>query len=75
MRRQRNEFEFILSALPQGLLIARMKPRSEIQSEIVEMEEEKGLDHLDAAEKICPFSPQFINKELEQVLDLTPDAK
>lgn len=36
------------------------------------MEDEIGLDHLDAAEKVLPFQPQFINQELEHVLNLNP---
>lgn len=41
-----------------------MKPHYEIISEAHDIEHKIGLDHLDAAERILPFQPQFVNLEL-----------
>ena len=44
-------------------------------SEIKQIGDTFGLDHLDAAEKILTIQPQFINEELTRVLDLDSDPK
>ena len=69
MKQQRNEFDAILSSLPEGILLARIKTLDEKRIEIDRMKNFIGHDNLATSKKVLPFKPQFVNSELKQVLE------
>ena len=69
IQKQRDEFFNILSMLPQGILLARIKKKSTIKRQIDEMEEEFGIDALQASELVVPTETLFVNQELKVVME------
>mmetsp|Transcript_16969 Transcript_16969/g.22850 ORF Transcript_16969/g.22850 Transcript_16969/m.22850 type:complete len:114 (-) Transcript_16969:211-552(-) len=64
IRQQLDEFSTILSSVPQGIMLARVKSRSEVTREMESLEKLVGIDEMEAECQILPYETQYINSEL-----------
>lgn len=55
LQRQYDEFDTILSSLPQGILLTKMKTRDEVAAK----------PNNDSEKQVLPFSPLFVNSSLK----------
>ena len=74
MRNQRNEFEFIISSLPQGIMLARINNGDGEQS-LKSGASVKAIRKSDVSgSSALPFQTQFVNEELKKVFELGEGA-
>jgi len=50
-------------------MLASIKNGKQVRKEIDRLELLVGVDHMDAREKVLPFTPQFINPELHTIFN------